>query len=157
MKKLLIALLLFAIVPTLTMAISGESVSEKRASLQAKIQDVQSRREQVLALVQTKAEIRTQTKEQIQESRQSINALKTEMKVSFQGFKDLTESERLELKDDIDEMKGQMRDLHSAALSIRAVSIEEIVSINETIRDIVNVTEVLPEEVEEIEEILGDL
>lgn len=137
--------------------VPGDTVTAKREYIQNKIAETKALKATVSALRIEKAEIRNQAKEQIQTYRTEIIALKIQMKEKFEGIKGLTRDERIALKDEIADMRSEMKEIHASALFIRQAAKDEILPIKESIKEIVTSIRPTSEEIEVINDVLEDI
>ncbi|MFA7688727.1 MAG: hypothetical protein WCX96_01385 [Bacilli bacterium] len=173
MKKILILALTLILLPTVCFAkvndnnsvnsnkdnriIPGDTIKEKRDYIEEKIEEAQNNRKQIRAFVMTKAQIKVQTKEQIMTNLQEVKQLKTQLRTMFKGFSNFTKEEREELKDEITNVRTQIRDAHLTNVSLRVAAREKTLDIKESISEVIEEPEINEEKTIVIENILTDL
>ncbi len=132
-----------------------EKKLENQQRVDEKKQEHAELKEEFQARMLERAELREATKTQLKEQKQIVAEFKQQLKEFKQELEGLSEEERLQYADQLEELKLQIRSAQKNNLEIRKAAHEEIKEILPGVRVGQAPTE---EEVEEvIEETLGDL
>jgi len=122
-KGLLVALTLMLLSPVVVFAQNEEAGSgSKSESLQSAKAEVESQKSEVPVLNASLNELKTKTSSELYQNQGEVTELKISVQASFQEMKQLTVEERNMYQEEIQALKGEVKQIQKSALAIKGAA-----------------------------------